>query len=186
MGCFWLQEGSAIQSKELAVKGGVILALATLIGALFQWIIQLPLLIRKTSWRLNLIWDWRHPGAGEVLKIISPAILSCGMLQINVFTDLFFASGIIGAAAGLSYANFLIQAPLGIISNALLIPLLPTWASLTNPSDHKVLIRRIRQGLMYSSASMIAIGSLFITLATPIVALVYARGAFDSLSLIHI
>ena len=75
VGCFWLQEGSAIQSKELAVKGGVILALATLIGALFQWIIQLPLLIRKSSWRLNLIWDWRHPGAREVLKIISPAIL---------------------------------------------------------------------------------------------------------------
>ena len=92
MGTFWLQEGTAIQSKELAVKGGIILALATLIGALLQWLIQLPLLIRKSSWKLNLIWDWHHPGVREVLKIISPATLSSGMLQINVFTDLFFTA----------------------------------------------------------------------------------------------
>ena len=55
--------------------------------------------------------------------MIAPASLSSGMIQINVFTDLFFASKIVGAAAALSYANFLVQAPLGIVSNSILIPL---------------------------------------------------------------
>tara|TARA_Y100000739_G_scaffold108523_1_gene93266 strand:- start:2200 stop:3057 length:858 start_codon:yes stop_codon:yes gene_type:complete len=102
------------------------------------------------------------------------------MLQINVFTDLFFASGIAGAAAGLGYANLLVQTPLGLISNALLVPLLPTFARLTEPKDRPQLIHRIRQGLMLSTASMLPLGGLFIALGTPIVALVYQRGAFDA------
>jgi len=168
-----------IGSEQLAIKGGVILGLATLIGAFFQWIIQLPALLRKGLIQVNLVWDFRHPGVKEVLKIIGPATLSSGMLQINVFTDLFFASGIVGAAAGLSYANFLVQAPLGLISNALLIPLLPTLSKSTNPDDQEILVARVRQAIMLSSASMIAIGSIFISLGTPIVGLIYARGAFE-------
>jgi putative peptidoglycan lipid II flippase len=111
---------------------------------------------------------------------MGPATLSSGMLQINVFTDLFFASGIVGAAAGLGYANLLVQTPLGLLSNALLVPLLPVFARLTAPDDRPKLIGRIRQGLMLSSASMLPLGALMVALAGPIVALVYERGAFNA------
>jgi putative peptidoglycan lipid II flippase len=93
--------------------------------------------------------------------------------------DLFFASGILGAAAGLGYANLLVQTPLGLISNALLVPLLPVYARLTAPEDRPQLIARIRQGLMLSNASMLPLGALMVGLAAPIVALIYQRGAFD-------
>ncbi len=179
VGIFWFDQGAVIESKQLAVQGGVTLAIATLIGAFMQWLIQIPALKRKGISSFKLSWDWRHPGVKEVLKIIGPATLSSGMLQINVFTDLFFASGIIGAAAGLSYANFIIQAPLGLISNALLIPLLPTFSKLTHPKDQEELIARLRQGLMLSTASMIAVGAIFMALGTPIVTLIYSRGAFE-------
>ncbi|WP_320668297.1 murein biosynthesis integral membrane protein MurJ [Prochlorococcus sp. MIT 1307] len=179
-GIFWLNKGAIYESQQLALIGGLVLALGTLIGALIQWLVQLPTLFKQSLFRVKLIWDWRHPGVKEVLNIIGPATLSSGMLTINVFTDLFFASGIVGAAAGLSYANFLIQAPLGLVSNALIIPLLPTFAKLTNSNEQDLLIARIRQGLMLSAASMIALGAIFITLGTPIVALFYARGAFES------
>jgi putative peptidoglycan lipid II flippase len=111
---------------------------------------------------------------------MGPATLSSGMLQINVFTDLFFASGIVGAAAGLGYANLLVQTPLGLLSNALLVPLLPVFARLTAPADRPELVGRIRQGLMLSSASMLPLGALLVGLAGPIVALVYERGAFNA------
>ena len=78
---------------------------------------------------------------------MGPATLSSGMLQINVFVSLFFASGIPAAAAGLGYANLLVQTPLGLLSNALLVPLLPVYARLTAPQDKPELIGRIRQGL---------------------------------------
>ncbi len=179
IGLFWFQVGSAIATPAFALWGGVVLALSTLVGALLQWILQLPALMRQKLVQLKLSWDWRHPGVREVWQVMGPATLSSGMLQINVFTDLFFASGLLGAAAGLGYANLLVQTPLGLISNALLVPLLPTFSRLTAPHDRPELVARIRQGLMLSTASMLPLGALFLALGTPIVALVYARGAFD-------
>ncbi len=179
VGLLWWQVGPAIGSPSLALWGGMVLAVATLVGAVLQWLIQLPPLIRKGLAKFKLVWDWRHPGVQEVLRVMGPATLSSGMLQINVFTDLFFASGMLGAAAGLGYANLLVQTPLGLISNALLVPLLPTFARLTSPDDRSALIARIRQGTMLSMASMVPLGALFVALGAPIVALVYERGAFD-------
>ena len=180
VGGLWWQLGGSISAPDAAVLGGLVLAAATLVGALLQWLIQLPALIRQGLVRFQLVWDWRHPGVREVWRVMGPATLSSGMLQINVFTDLFFASGIAGAAAGLGYANLLVQTPLGLISNALLVPLLPTFARLTSPADQPQLITRIRQGLMLATASMVPLGGLFIALGAPIVALVYERGAFDA------
>ena len=180
VGLLWFQLGDQIGDPGFALRGGVVLAAATLVGALLQWLIQLPALVRQGLVRFRLVWDWRHPGVREVWRVMGPATLSSGMLQINVFTDLFFASGIAGAAAGLGYANLLIQTPLGLISNALLVPLLPTFARLTADDDRPQLIARIRQGLMLSTASMLPLGVLFIALGEPIVALVYERGAFDT------
>ena len=179
IGLLWWGLGPAITLPQWAVLGGVVLAASTTVGAVLQWLIQLPALARQGLHRFRLVWDWQHPGVREVLQVMGPATLSSGMLQINVFTDLFFASGIVGAAAGLGYANLLVQTPLGLLSNALLVPLLPVYARLTAPADRPELVARIRQGLMLSNASMLPLGALMVALATPIVALIYERGAFD-------
>ncbi|MFM7640600.1 MAG: murein biosynthesis integral membrane protein MurJ [Cyanobium sp.] len=179
IGVLWWQLGAAITLPSAAVLGGVVLAGTTTLGALLQWLIQLPALAKQGLHQVKLVWDWNHPGVREVLQVMGPATLSSGMLQINVFVDLFFASGILGAAAGLGYANLLVQTPLGLLSNALLVPLLPVFARLTAPEDRPQLIGRIRQGLMLSNASMLPLGALMVGLAGPIVALVYERGAFD-------
>jgi putative peptidoglycan lipid II flippase len=180
LGILWSHLGSAIALPQYAVLGGAVLAGTTLLGAVFQWLIQLPALAKQGLHKFQLVWDWKHPGVQEVLQVMGPATLSSGMLQINVFTDLFFASGIVGAAAGLGYANLLVQTPLGLLSNALLVPLLPVFARLTAPADRPELVGRIRQGLMLSSASMLPLGALMVGLAGPIVALVYERGAFNA------
>ncbi|MFN4865250.1 MAG: murein biosynthesis integral membrane protein MurJ [Cyanobium sp.] len=180
IGLLWWGLGPAIVLPKWAVLGGVVLAVSTTVGAVLQWLIQLPALARQGLHRLQLVWDWKHPGVREVLQVMGPATLSSGMLQINVFTDLFFASGIVGAAAGLGYANLLVQTPLGLLSNMLLVPLLPVYARLTAPADRPELVGRIRQGLMLSNASMLPLGALMVALAGPIVALVYERGAFDA------
>ena len=156
------------------------LAASTTLGAVLQWLIQLPALSREGLNKLQLVWDWKDPGVREVLKVMGPATLSSGMLQINVFVSLFFASGMPAAAAGLGYANLLVQTPLGLLSNALLVPLLPVYARLTAPQDRPALIARIRQGLMLSNASMLPLGALMVGLAVPIVALIYERGAFNA------
>jgi putative peptidoglycan lipid II flippase len=180
LGFLWLQAGPAIGSPAWALAGGAVLALSTLAGAILQWLIQLPALAKQGLGQLKLSFDWKQPGVADVLKVMGPATLASGMLQINVYTDLFFASGIIGAAAGLGYAGLLVQTPLGILSNMLLVPLLPVYARLTAPEQKPELIQRIRQGLMLSNASMLPLGALMIALAGPIVALIYERGAFNA------
>ena len=179
IGLLWWQLGSSITLPATAVIGGVVLAASTTVGAVLQWLIQLPALAKEGLNRLQLVWDWRDPGVREVLQVMGPATLSSGMLQINVFVSLFFASGMPAAAAGLGYANLLVQTPLGLLSNVLLVPLLPVFARLTAPEDRPELIGRIRQGLMLSNATMLPLGALMVALAVPIVALIYQRGAFD-------
>ncbi|MFO0037464.1 MAG: murein biosynthesis integral membrane protein MurJ [Synechococcaceae cyanobacterium] len=180
IGLLWWRLGAAILEPRFVVLGGVVLAASTTVGAVLQWLIQLPALSREGLNKLKLVWDWKDPGVREVLQVMGPATLSSGMLQINVFVSLFFASGLPAAAAGLGYANLLVQTPLGLLSNALLVPLLPVYARLTAPQDRPELIGRIRQGLMLSNASMLPLGAVMIALAVPIVALIYERGAFDA------
>lgn len=180
IGIFWLQEKQLINNQEIILKGGLILGVATLLGAIFQWGIQLPTLIKKKILNLNSKIELNNPGVKEVWRILGPATLSSGMLQINVFSDLFFASNIIGAAAGLGYANFLIQAPLGIISNALIIPLIPVFSKLSLEEDKSNLKRRIRQSLIISAIFMFWLGSIFIAFSKPITILIYGRGAFNN------
>ncbi|MEB3332260.1 MAG: murein biosynthesis integral membrane protein MurJ [Synechococcaceae cyanobacterium] len=176
----WWQLGAAILQPQHVLIGGIVLAASTTIGAVLQWLIQLPALSREGLNKLQLVWDWKDPGVREVLSVMGPATLSSGMLQINVFVSLFFASGMPAAAAGLGYANLLVQTPLGLLSNALLVPLLPVYARLTAPEDRPELVARIRQGLMLSNASMLPLGALMVSLAVPIVSLIYQRGAFNS------
>ncbi len=180
IGLLWWQLGPEISAPSQVIVGGIVLAGSTTLGAVLQWLVQLPALARQGLQGVRLVWDWRHPGVQQVLKVMAPATFSSGMLQINVFVDLFFASGIVGAAAGLGYANLLVQTPLGLISNALLVPLLPVYARLTAPEDRGELIGRIRQGLMLSNVSMLPLGALMVALAAPIVRLVYERGAFNA------
>ncbi len=176
---FWIHKENSADLFELNLKGGVILAKATFVGALSQYLIQIPFLIKKGIFTISFSIQTKYSELKRAWRMIAPASLSSGMMQINVLTDLFFASKIAGAAAALSYANFLVQAPLGIISNTILIPLLPVFVSLRARENHLKLIKKIHQGIIISSSSMVFLGSIFISLSAPIVILIYGRGSFN-------
>ncbi|WP_027268725.1 murein biosynthesis integral membrane protein MurJ [Leptolyngbya sp. PCC 6406] len=171
--------GNQITDPSFYMVGGMVLAGTTLLGAVLQWLVQLPALWRSGLGRLRLRFNWRDPGVREVFNILGPATFSSGMMQINVFTDLFFASYIPGTAAALGYANLLVQTPLGIISNVILVPFLPIFARLAAPENWPELKDRIRQSLMMTALTMLPLGALIMTLALPIVQVIYERGAFD-------
>ncbi|MGB5960763.1 MAG: murein biosynthesis integral membrane protein MurJ [Coleofasciculaceae cyanobacterium] len=178
LGILALQLGNQISSPKYVLIGGMVLAWGTLAGAILQWLIQLGAQWKAGMGRLRLRFNWKLPGVDEVLKVMGPATFSSGMLQINVATDLFFASPIQGTAAAMTYAGLLIQTPLGIMSNVILVPLLPMFARLAAPENWTELKGRIRQGLLLTALTMLPLGALMIALAVPIVQVVYERGAF--------
>ncbi|MGQ9871894.1 murein biosynthesis integral membrane protein MurJ [Leptodesmis sp.] len=173
--------GPKIILPEYAMLGGAVLAWTTLAGALLQWLVQLPAQWRSQLGSLRPRFDFHRPEVKEVIKIMGPATFSSGMMQINVWTDLFFASFIPNAASAVSamgYAGLLVQTPLGILSNMILVPLLPVFSRLTDPNDWPALKQRIRQGMLMTTLTMLPISALMIALALPISQVVYERYAF--------
>jgi putative peptidoglycan lipid II flippase len=179
LGLLYATLGKAMTNPEFYLLGGAVLAASTLGGAVLQWLAQIPSLWRSGLGRLRLRFDWSVPGVQQVLQVLVPATLSSGMLQINLFTDLFFASYIAGTAAALSYANLLVQTPLGIISNVILVPFLPIFARLADPLHWPELKTRIRQSLLFTALTMLPLGTMFMVLASPLVRVIYERGAFS-------
>nr|WP_228035236.1 murein biosynthesis integral membrane protein MurJ [Oculatella sp. LEGE 06141] len=174
-----LQLGPEITAPEYALLGGLVLAWGTLAGAVLQWLVQIPAQWRSGLGTLRLRFNFRRPGVQEVVRIMGPATLSSGMLQVNVYTDLFFASAIPGAISALTYANLLVQTPLGIVSNVILVPFLPIFSRLAEPAQWDELKVRIRQGLFLTALTMLPLSAIMITLAFPIVRVIYERFAFD-------
>lgn len=179
LGLLYAAIGDELTSPSYFMLGGMVLAGTTLLGAIMQWLVQLPALWQSGLGRSKLRFNWQDPGVRDVFKILAPATFSSGMMQINVFTDLFFASYIPATAAALGYANLLVQTPLGIISNVILVPFLPIFARLSAPENWPELKERIRQSLMMTALTMLPLGALIMTLALPIVQVIYERGAFD-------
>lgn len=179
LGGLLLVLGPDLIAPEYALLGGQVLAWGTLAGAVLQWLVQVPAQWRSGLGRLRLRFDFNRPGVKETVRLMGPATLSSGMTQINVYTDLFFASFIPQAAAALAYANFLVQTPLGIISNMILVPFLPIFSRLADPENWGELKLRVRQGLLMAAITMLPLSALLIALAFPIVRVIYERFAFD-------
>ncbi len=129
------QVGENINAPQNWYLGGMVLAGGTLAGGILQWLAQLLAQGQAGMGRLRLRFNWRLPGVMDVMRVMGPATMSSGMLHINVYTDLFFASFIPNAAAAMRYANFIVLTPLGIISNMILVPFMPVFSRLTAPEN---------------------------------------------------
>jgi len=92
---------------------------------------------------------------------------------------MFFASSFKGAASGLAYGNFLIQAPLGILSNALILPLLPKFSELINKNKDQQLNKILIKSIEYCLLATFFLTGFFICFKDLLVDLVFQRGAFN-------
>ncbi|MFS8880784.1 murein biosynthesis integral membrane protein MurJ [Synechococcus sp. H55.11] len=158
-----------------------LLAWGVLIGAIAQWLAQVPLQMRLGLGRLRLCFEWGSPQVRAVGLLMLPAVISSGMIHINVYVDLFFASFVPGdrTIGNLGYAQLLVQTPLGILSNMVLVPLMPLYAQLAGDGSRWPELRqRIRQGLMVTAILTLPLAMVLVALAEPIVQVAYQRGRF--------
>jgi putative peptidoglycan lipid II flippase len=179
LGFLWVFVGDDIGDPNNYILGGMALAFGTLGGAILQWLVQVPVLWKSGLGTLRLRFDLKNPGVRDVLRVLWPATLASGTMQINVYTDLFFATFADGLPPALDYANLLVQTPLGIVSNLILVPFFPEFSRLSDPAQWPQLKERIRQSLVLVALTMLPIGAFIITLARTIVTVVYQRGNFS-------
>jgi putative peptidoglycan lipid II flippase len=173
----WIFNQENTSSNFLTFTG--LLAFATLTGTFIQFVVQIWEINKIGLLRLESPFKLFKNEERRIFKLIVPASISSGLSQINVFIDMFFASSFQGAASGLAYGNFLIQAPLGILSNSLILPLLPQFSKLRSKKDLRGLQKNLMSGIEYCFLTSIFLTGFFITFNNQIVQFVFERGAFD-------
>ncbi|MEN9230735.1 MAG: murein biosynthesis integral membrane protein MurJ [Thermostichus sp. DG02_5_bins_236] len=160
-----------------------LIAWGVLAGAVAQWLAQVPLQMRLRLGQPRLRFEWGSPQVRAVGLLMLPAVISSGMIHINVYVDMFFASFVPGdrTIGNLGYAQLLVQTPLGILSNMVLVPLMPLYAQLSGDRARWPELRqRIRQSLMITAILTLPLSMLLVALAEPIVQVAYQRGRFTA------
>jgi putative peptidoglycan lipid II flippase len=156
------------------------MAIGTLIGGGLQFLVQVPSLWR-VGFRFRPQVSFSHPGVRQVMRLMGPAIIGTAAVQINVFTDTFFASSIPGGQSWLGYSFRLMQFPIGVFGVAIGTATLPAISRHAARND----IPRFRSTLS-SSIGLVFLLTIpsacgLVILGRPIIALLYQRGAFTAL-----
>ncbi|KAG9446731.1 hypothetical protein H6P81_012859 [Aristolochia fimbriata] len=169
-------------SSSREIFGGMLISSAASLGVFLQWVIQV-LLHEKTGFKFTF-FSWKNiledKNLCELFALVFPAVLTSGLAQVASFTDLYFASYVPHATAGISYARLLATAPLGILLSTVILPLLPKYSRLIKSSSWTALKENLHQTFLLCMALVFAISTFMCVLARPIIYLIFQRFAFDS------
>lgn len=164
-------------------KSGVVLAIATTVGACCQLAIQFPK-VRQIGYRIKPNFDLKNNQQFKnIMELLFPAILSSTIGQIGIYIDMFFASAlVVGAWTSVVFANRIFQFPVGILVTAFLVPLFPIFSRLAGEGEGKYQEIRdyFNKGVGVLLFAAIPIIILVLTLAKDGISLIFERGAFNS------
>ena len=152
------------------------MAIGTLLGAVLQMVIQLPG-IRDA--RVNVTLAVHHPGLRHVGKLYLPILTSLVVDKAAEMLSYRLASGISDPAiAWMNYATQIIQFPLGLVSAAISIAILPTLSQQANSDDIVPFQATLAKGLRLVLALVIPATIGLYVLAHPTIALLFGHGDF--------
>lgn len=152
---------------------GIVLAWATTLGALCQFVYQIPKM-KQLGFKLRPNFDFaNNVHFHHICELLFPAILSSTIGQIYIYVDMFFASSLQeGTWTAIGYANRVFQFPVGILVTAFLVPLFPIFAKLVAEDNMESIKKYFNKG----------VGVLFFA-AFPIIICIWILG-YDGIKLI--
>ena len=120
------------------------------------------------------------PALKRLLIIAGPAVLSGGVVQINLIVGRQVASFTEGAVAWLSYADRLYQLPLGVIGIAIGTVLLPDLSRRLRAGDHDGGRHSLSRAGEIALALTVPAAVALIVVPLPMVTVLFERGRFTS------
>ena len=162
-----------------------VLAWGVLLSGVLQLLIQiLPL------WRINRLpipkLNINNPGLNKFFRLILPAILAGGIIQINLLIDTIFASFLAtGSPTWLYVSDRLVQFPMGIFAIAIGTILLPTLSKYDLNFEREQFILSIQKGQRF--VLFIGIPSLIglFFCSEDLISTIFYRGAFTASDVIN-
>ena len=172
--------GKSLEQQIFGLGYGVVLA------GLAQAFFQVPSL-RREGFRYQWISPWRDPTVREVVRKMLPGSIGVAAFQINVLAtqsfSFWFDPQIV---ARFGYAVRLMELPQGMFGISLATYLLPTLSGLAAEKKYPEFRQTLSQGLSYLSFANLLAAAISVTLATPIVRLLFERGRFGPDTTSHV
>ena len=159
---------------------GTILSISVPISGILQLIVLIHA-TRKLGYYPKLKFPKFDGKIRKLLLIALPAILTGGVIQINLLVGRQIASYYDGAIAWLNYADRLYQLPLGVVGIALGSVLLPKLSEKVQLNKIAEMNRVVHHSLKIAAILIFPATASLIVLPIPIITVLFERGEFSSL-----
>jgi len=154
------------------------IAIAGLVGGALQIAIQWPSL-RREGFRYRPTLDLRDPGLHQVLVLMGPGTIGLAATQVSLFVNTLLAtSQETGAVSWLAYAFRLMYLPIGLFGVSIATATLPAVSRYAAADDRAGTRRTVAQALGMTTVLCVPATFGLVTLAEPIVRLLFERGRF--------
>jgi putative peptidoglycan lipid II flippase len=163
---------------QLAVR----IAWASVIGAVLQFVVQLPVVLRVAP-ALRLSLGQRNEGVRRVVRNFVPAFVGRGGVQINAVIDQFIASFLPqGAISLLFYTQTLTMLPISLFGMSVAAAELPAMSSSVGTAEETLshVRGRLQSGLRHIAFFVAPSAVAFLLLGDTIAAALYQHGRFTS------
>lgn len=122
-----------------------------------------------------------NPDTKKLIYLGVPGAISAGVIQVNLFMDMIFASWLpTGAISYLFFADRLNQLPLGVIGIAISTALLPELSKHVKAGNHQEAYHTQNRAIEFALAIALPAAIGLTILSGPFVALLFERGAFTA------
>jgi putative peptidoglycan lipid II flippase len=166
--------GRTLQQQIFALAIGVVVA------GMAQAFFQLPTLSRE-GYRYQWVSPWRDPTVREVVRKMLPGSIGVAAFQINVLATYCFSFWFDPTIVStFNYSVRLMELPQGMFGISLATYLLPTLTGLAAEKKFPEFRQTLSQGLGYLAFTNLMAAAIALSLAVPIVRLIFERGKFDA------
>ncbi len=154
------------------------LTVGVVLGSLLQLLIQTPDL-RGIRFRFSL--DLSHPALRRILALYLPIALGLVISNVQIVIDRRLASSTgESSIAWMRNATTLYQLPHGLVAVAISLAVLPSLSRLSAVGDRAGFRRTLGLGLRLVLVLIVPAALVLLTLAEPVVALVFEHGEFTA------
>ena len=166
-----------------AVTGNIyILAIGTLIGLATQFLFQVPFAIKR-GYKFKPAVDLKDEYLKKMLWLVMPVFIGVAVNQVNTMVDRSLASGLgDGVITALNNANRLNGFVMGLFIATLGAVIYPTLSKLSSENNKEKFAESVANSVNCVNLLVMpaTIGAMI--LATPVVRILFERGAFDDKS----
>jgi len=154
------------------------LAYGLLAGCLCQFIIMIPMLLKK-GFVFKVNFNRSHPAIKRMVTLGALFLVATLVGRLDIVVDRLMASGLIaGSIAALGYADKLIQAPLQIFSRSIAIAAFPFFASQVAENKIEELKNSLAANIRMAGFILIPVTVILMVLSGPVIRLFFERGVF--------